>query len=121
MKTGSRVAVDRRNSASSFKWSTSNWVRGTISGRHDRFPTPQRARTIGLTDFNCNRTGHEIFIERVADFRRRRFFSPRAARSRATKQQVRALVDAVETAAEARDASDVLEHVADNYADSAGL
>jgi hypothetical protein len=37
------------------------------------------------------------------------------------EEQVRALIDAVETAAEARDASDVLEHVADNYADSAGV
>jgi hypothetical protein len=37
------------------------------------------------------------------------------------EQQLRALVDAVETAAEARDASDVLEHVADNYADSNGF
>lgn len=37
------------------------------------------------------------------------------------EEQVRALVDAVETAAEARDASDVLEHVADNYADSNGF
>jgi len=36
-------------------------------------------------------------------------------------EQVRAVIDAVEEAAEARDASDVLEHVADNYADSAGL
>ena len=37
------------------------------------------------------------------------------------EQQVRAVIDAVETAAEARDASDVLEHVADNYADSNGF
>jgi hypothetical protein len=37
------------------------------------------------------------------------------------EQQVRAVIDAVETAAEARDASDVLEHVADNYADSRGF
>jgi hypothetical protein len=37
------------------------------------------------------------------------------------EEQVRALVDAVETAAEARDTSDVLEHVADNYADSNGF
>ena len=37
------------------------------------------------------------------------------------EQQVRALIDEVETAAEARDASDVLEHVADDYADSRGL
>jgi ketosteroid isomerase-like protein len=37
------------------------------------------------------------------------------------EQQVRELVSAVEAAAEARDASDVLEHVADNYADSNGL
>ena len=37
------------------------------------------------------------------------------------EQQVRALIDEVETAAEARDASDVLEHVADNYTDSRGL
>ena len=37
------------------------------------------------------------------------------------EQQVRALIDEVETAAEARDASDVLEHVADTYADSSGL
>jgi hypothetical protein len=35
--------------------------------------------------------------------------------------QVRALIDSVETAAEARDASDVLEYVADDYADSSGL
>ena len=34
---------------------------------------------------------------------------------------MRALIDAVETAAEARDASDVLEYVADEYADSRGL
>ena len=37
------------------------------------------------------------------------------------EQQVRALIDEVETAAEARDASDVLEHVADDFADSGGL
>ena len=37
------------------------------------------------------------------------------------EEQVRAVIDAVETAAEARDASDVLEHVADNYADSSGF
>ena len=37
------------------------------------------------------------------------------------EQQVRAVVDAVEAAAEARDTSDVLEHVADNYADSNGF
>jgi|KBSMisStandDraft_5_1062788.scaffolds.fasta_scaffold103469_2 RNase adaptor protein for sRNA GlmZ degradation len=37
------------------------------------------------------------------------------------EQQVRALIDEVETAAEARDTSDVLEHVADTYADSSGL
>jgi len=37
------------------------------------------------------------------------------------EQQVRELIGAVETAAEARDASDVLEHVADSYADSAGF
>jgi len=37
------------------------------------------------------------------------------------EQQVRALIDAVETAAEARDTSDVLEHVSERYADSGGL
>jgi len=37
------------------------------------------------------------------------------------EEQVRALIGAVETAAEDRDTSDVLTHVADNYADSAGL
>jgi hypothetical protein len=37
------------------------------------------------------------------------------------EEQVRALISAVETAAEARDASEVLEHVADNYADSNGF
>ena len=37
------------------------------------------------------------------------------------EEQVRALIDEVETAAEARDASDVLEHVADDYGDSSGL
>jgi hypothetical protein len=37
------------------------------------------------------------------------------------EEQVRALISAVETAAEARDTSDVLEHVADNYADSNGF
>jgi len=37
------------------------------------------------------------------------------------EQQVRELVNAVEAAAEARDASDVLEHVSDSYADSAGF
>jgi len=37
------------------------------------------------------------------------------------EEQVRAVISAVETAAEARDASDVLEHVAQNYADSAGF
>ena len=35
--------------------------------------------------------------------------------------QVRTLIDSVEAAAEARDASDVLDYVADNYADSNGL
>jgi hypothetical protein len=34
------------------------------------------------------------------------------------EQQLRELIDAVETAAEARDASDVLEHVARDYADA---
>ena len=37
------------------------------------------------------------------------------------EQQVRALIDEVETAAEARDASDVLEHVADDFVDAGGL
>ena len=37
------------------------------------------------------------------------------------EEQVRAVVSAVETAAESRDASDVLEHVADSYSDSAGF
>ncbi len=37
------------------------------------------------------------------------------------EQQVRELVSAVEAAAEARDASDVLDHVSDGYADSAGF
>ena len=37
------------------------------------------------------------------------------------EEQVRALIASVETAAEARDASDVLEHVADDYSDSSGL
>jgi len=37
------------------------------------------------------------------------------------EQQVRALIDEVETAAEARDTSDVLEHVSETYADSGGL
>jgi hypothetical protein len=37
------------------------------------------------------------------------------------EEQVRAVIGAVETAAEARDASDVLEHVAASYADSAGF
>jgi hypothetical protein len=37
------------------------------------------------------------------------------------EQQVRALIDEVEIAAEARDTSDVLEHVSDDFADSGGL
>lgn len=37
------------------------------------------------------------------------------------EDQLRALIDQVEAAAEARDASDVLEHVADDYSDSSGL
>ena len=37
------------------------------------------------------------------------------------EDQVRAVIDSVEEAAEARDASDVLDHVADNYADSASM
>jgi hypothetical protein len=37
------------------------------------------------------------------------------------EEQVRALISAVETAAEARDACDGLAHVADNYADSNGF
>jgi len=37
------------------------------------------------------------------------------------EEQVRALIASLETAAEARDASDVLEHVADDYSDSSGL
>ena len=37
------------------------------------------------------------------------------------EEQVRAVIDSVEEAAEARDASDVLEYVADDYADSNGL
>jgi len=35
--------------------------------------------------------------------------------------QVRAVIDRMEAAAEARDASDVLEYVSDDYADSSGL
>ena len=50
-----------------------------------------------------------------------RFCSPRAERRRATNNKCAQLIDEVETAAEARDASDVLEHVADDYADSSGL
>jgi hypothetical protein len=37
------------------------------------------------------------------------------------EEQVRAVIDAVEVAAEARDASDVLEHVAASYTNSAGF
>jgi hypothetical protein len=37
------------------------------------------------------------------------------------EEQVRALISAVETAAEDRDTSDVLTHFADNYIDSAGF
>ncbi|MES1263537.1 MAG: hypothetical protein ABUL69_04220 [Peristeroidobacter soli] len=37
------------------------------------------------------------------------------------EEQVRALFEAVETAAEARDTSDVLEHVSSQYADSNGF
>jgi hypothetical protein len=37
------------------------------------------------------------------------------------ESRVRALIDSVEVAAESRDASDVLEHVADDYADSNGF
>jgi hypothetical protein len=37
------------------------------------------------------------------------------------EEQVRALIDTVEAAAEARDASDVLEHIADDYDDSNGF
>lgn len=37
------------------------------------------------------------------------------------EEQVRTLIDSVEAAAEARDASDVLEHIADDYADSGGF
>ena len=37
------------------------------------------------------------------------------------EEQVRALISAIETAAEERDTSDVLTHVADNYVDSAGF
>jgi hypothetical protein len=37
------------------------------------------------------------------------------------EERVRSLIDSVEKAAEARDASNVLEHVADNYADSLGM
>jgi hypothetical protein len=37
------------------------------------------------------------------------------------EDKLRALIDAVETAAEARDSSDVLEYVASNYSDSRGL
>ena len=43
-----------------------------------------------------------------------------AARS-SDEELVRAVIDDMEIAAEARDASDVLEHVADSYADSAGF
>jgi hypothetical protein len=37
------------------------------------------------------------------------------------EEQVRALIDAIEAAAEARDTSDVLDHVADDYTDSGGF
>jgi len=37
------------------------------------------------------------------------------------EERVRSVIDSVEAAAEARDASDVLEHVADSYADSRGM
>jgi hypothetical protein len=41
--------------------------------------------------------------------------------SSSDEDRVRSVIDSVEAAAEARDASDVLEHVADNYADSRGM
>jgi len=41
--------------------------------------------------------------------------------SSSDEARVRSVIDSVEAAAEARDASDVLEHVADNYADSRGM
>jgi hypothetical protein len=37
------------------------------------------------------------------------------------EEKVRALIDEVETAAESRDASDVLEYVTEDYSDSSGL
>ena len=49
------------------------------------------------------------------------FLLAECAAKTSDEQQVRALIDEVETAAEARDASDVLEHVADDFADSGGL
>ena len=48
------------------------------------------------------------------------FLAACAAKS-SDEAQVRALVDRLEAAAEARDTSDVLEYVADDYADSSGL
>lgn len=41
--------------------------------------------------------------------------------STSDEERVRSVIDSVEAAAEARDASDVLEHVADSYADSRGM
>ncbi|HEY6123752.1 MAG TPA: hypothetical protein VIV63_03810, partial [Steroidobacteraceae bacterium] len=37
------------------------------------------------------------------------------------EERVRSVIESVEEAAEARDTSDVLEHVADNYADARGM
>jgi hypothetical protein len=48
------------------------------------------------------------------------FLAACAAKS-SDAEQVRALVDHMEAAAESRDTSDVLEYVADDYADSSGL
>lgn len=48
------------------------------------------------------------------------FLAACAAKS-SDEEQVRAVVDAMEEAAEARDASDVLKHVAPSYSDSAGF
>lgn len=43
------------------------------------------------------------------------------ASSSSDEDRVRAVIDDVEAAAESRDASDVLEHVADSYADARGM
>src|SRR6185437_13261367 len=68
VKAGSRVAVSRRFGLLHLRFQHLQWVRTTISGRHERYHTSQRARMLRSHAPGCNRLEKKMrreFVLRV--------------------------------------------------------